>query len=303
VPVVDGIPPEIVDVTWGEPIKGTDVTVVLLASDNIGVNSASLSYRIGDGTETTVEMDENLEAVIPIPRNAEGDLRLVFTVLDAAGNEVVSEEILVSLLNAAPIVDPVPVWNVNEEEDSYLDLAPFISDSNDDTPSLTLSTEDGQVTVDGLVLRTLYVFPFPDRTVDLTVSDGEDETEFQITIHIVDVNDAPVITSVSPEDGAKYKEGKVVTMVATVEDEDGDDLTVTWVSDGIVLGTGETLDYKKLKPGSRTIRVTVSDGETAVEDEFTVVITKEEESPSLGGVFVLLALLVVVVVVMMRRKG
>ncbi|MCK4969058.1 MAG: PKD domain-containing protein, partial [Thermoplasmata archaeon] len=85
--------------------------------------------------------------------------------------------------------------------------------------------------------------------------------------------------------------------------EDGDELTVAWTSDGVTIGTGDTLDYKKLKPGTQTIKVTVSDGETSVEDEFTVVIQKEEESPALGGVFVLLAMLVGMAALMMRRKG
>ncbi|MCK5253284.1 MAG: hypothetical protein KAQ96_10050, partial [Thermoplasmata archaeon] len=114
--VVDGISPEILDASWGVPIKGLDLTVVLRAKDNVGVESAYLSYRFGDGAETTVEMDSNLEAVIPIPRNAEGDMRLVFTVRDAASNEAVSEEMLVPLLNAKPAVDPVPLWEVIEEE-------------------------------------------------------------------------------------------------------------------------------------------------------------------------------------------
>ena len=301
--VVDGIPPEILNTTWGEPVKGTDVTVVLQAMDNMGVEQASLRYRIGEGTETTVEMDENMEAVIPIPRNADGDLRLVFAVLDAAGNEALSEEILVPLLNAAPTVDPVPVWEIDEERDSTLDLAPFISDANDGLSSLTLSCEDGTVTVDGLELSALYTVPFPDRTIDLTVSDGEDETDFQVTIHIVAVNDAPVITSISPKANYTFKEGKVVTFTVTTVDEEGDDIAVTWILDGVTIGTGDTLDYKKLKSGTRTIKVTVSDGEASVDYEFPIVVQKEEESPTLGGAFVLLAMLVGMAATMMKRKG
>ena len=55
-------------------------------------------------------------------------------------------------------------------------------------------------------------------------------------------------------------------MSVSVDDQDGDDLTVTWTSDGVTIGSGEVLDYKKLKPGTRTIKVTVSDGEASVED-------------------------------------
>ena len=94
----------------------------------------------------------------------------------------------------------------------------------------------------------------------------------------------------------------MITFTLEATDEDGDDVTVTWMSDGVTLGTGKTLDHKKLKPGTRTIKVTVSDGEASVEDEFTIVITKEEESPGFVGVAACLALLAVVMLSIRRRS-
>ena len=137
----------------------------------------------------------------------------------------------------------------------------------------------------------------------LTVDDqlgGWDEVVIRIVVE--NVNDSPEILSLSPENGTEYKEGETVTFSIQVQDVDGDDVTVTWMSDGVTLGTGKTLDHKKLKPGTRTIKVTVSDGETSVEDEFTVVITKEEESPGFAIGVICLALLTVVILSKRRSR-
>jgi hypothetical protein len=301
VTVVDGISPEIVDVIWGEPIKGGGIKVELTATDNIGVDHAILQYWFGEGAPTTVDMDDLFTADIAIPREVDGDLHLVLTVWDEAGNPGIGEESVVAPYNLAPVVGIIPGWSLTEGTEGQLDLAPYLSDGNDGPSSFTLSCGDPTVTVDGLVLKAKYDVAAPDRTIDVTVSDGEDGTDFQVTIHIVEVNDAPVIISVSPEDGTRYKQGRVVTMSVNVEDEEGDDLTVTWTEGDRTLGTGTTLEYSKLKPGKRTVKVTVSDGDAQVEDGFTVTIVKEEDTPAFGWAAALVAFLVVVIV--STRRG
>ena len=83
----------------------------------------------------------------------------------------------------------------------------------------------------------------------------------------------------------------LITFQVSTSDGDGDDLTVTWVSDGKTLGTGTTLDYKKLKPGNRVVKVSVFDGTETTEEELTLVIKKEEESPGFGIPFTCISLL------------
>jgi hypothetical protein len=315
VSIVDGIPPEILDAKWGESIKGLDLTVVLRAGDNMGVESASLGYRFGDGTETTVEMDENLEAVIPIPRNPAGDLVLVFTVLDAAGNEAISEEMIVPLLNAGPTVDPVPLWDVIEEEDTYLDLAPYISDANDDHGSLTLTSHFGDVTVEGLQLRTLFVYPFPDHTFDLTVSDGEDETDFQITIHIVNVNDAPIVVEAryndnlfdQSNDDVLLRQGTNDTFWVRAVDEEGDDLEYSWVHDGEVVARGQELRFSSLDEGIYiNLTLVVDDGQDTSEYRIyrTSVLSAEDKGMAIPRWIILIVVIgisMVLLVVAVRR--
>ena len=133
-----------------------------------------------------------------------------------------------------------------------------------------------------------------DWTVRLTVSDGEDGAEAEVVVHVVNVNDAPVIVSISPDNGTTYREGKTVTFTVVATDEEGDDLTVTWVLDGKTLGTGTTIDYKELKPGTRIVKVRIFDGTETTEDEITLVIKKDEEGPGFGIIVTFLAMLAVV---------
>ncbi len=78
---------------------------------------------------------------------------------------------------------------------------------------------------------------------------------------------------------------------------------MTWVSDGKTLGTGETLDYKKLKPGTRVVKVSIFDGTDTTEEEFTVIIKKEEESPGFGPVLTMIAVIIGFIIGYTRRRN
>ena len=127
-----------------------------------------------------------------------------------------------------------------------------------------------------------------------------DDVSFSIAVR--NVNDVPVISSLSPVNDSIFKEGKVVTFSVTVDDVDGDELTITWSSEGETLGMGSTLDYKKLKPGTRVVKVSISDGTDTSEDEITLVIKKEEESPGFASSFVMIALMLSWISWKRRRK-
>ena len=88
-----------------------------------------------------------------------------------------------------------------------------------------------------------------------------------------------------------------MTMSVLVADEEDDDLVVTWIEGGKVLGTGTILEYSKLEPGERTVKVTVSDGEATVEDEFTITITKEPEPSIASGPRLWIIIVIAVVVI------
>jgi PGF-CTERM protein len=238
--------------------------------------------------------------VIEVPREIEKPLWYSFEAYDAAGNSASTEEVRVSLSNAPPEVEELPTWDVIEETDAEFDLAPYVSDAND--PVLTVSCSDESVTIDNMVLKLRHDVAVPDRTVVLTFLDGEDQTDADLTIHVVNVNDLPVITSLLPTDGVKYKEGRTIEFLVDAFDEEGADLTYTWSSGDKVMGTGSFLKYSKLKPGEHVITLVVDDGTDQVEESFTVIVKKEEESPGFGLVAGLAAVVLAGLAIHRRRR-
>ncbi|MCK4970610.1 MAG: hypothetical protein KAS77_08790, partial [Thermoplasmata archaeon] len=176
--------------TITEALKGFPVTLTIDAGDNIGVEGAFIVLRYVGLATTNLSMEPSASHTVElsIPRDVSSDLHYLFSACDAADNWYSTVEYTILLKNAAPAVKDLPQWTITEEAEGELDLTSYISDVNDDLSSLTVSCGDGTVTVNGLVLMALFNEAVPDWTIDLTVSDGEDDTDVQITIHIVNVN-------------------------------------------------------------------------------------------------------------------
>jgi hypothetical protein len=291
-------------------VKGMGFYFSVRVMDNV-VSSELLvyvEYRIGDGPLENGTMfrigsvnDVSCSHTAEIPRDTKGVVIYRYVAVDAAGNWNSTDEMKAPIINPAPSVADLPMWYVTESDDGEFDLTGFVSDNNDET--FTVECSDKNITIDGLVLKVRHDAWVPDYIVVLSVSDGEDVTPANLTGHVVNVNDPPVIVERLPATGSKYKEGKKVALSATTEDEDGDELNVTWWDGDVELGTSSHLEVK-LKPGEHTITVVVDDGTDQVDDTFTVIVKKKEESPSASAVFVLMALLVVAAFSVSRlRKG
>ncbi len=235
-----------------------------------------------------------------------GEHLVTYTVTDRGGLTD-SIDVLWTVVDAndAPLVTTVVGATVEALEDEPFTLALEAEDPDgdvlewsDDSPLFAIDGTTGQISFTPLQAQVGA------HTVTVTVSDGRGGSAtvtFQLLVE--NVNDGPFIVSLSPENGSKYKEGEMVTFSVEVSDEDGDELTITWTSGGVILGTELTLDTKKLRPGTRVVKVTVSDGEVTVEDEVTLVIKKEEESPGFGVLVSLMGILAGLVLVKVDRRG
>ena len=282
----------------GKAYKGTEVVIICEAGDNIGVESMHCEYWTGDGGVQNETMG-SLRIGIDVPRRPDGDLHVRFTAVDVAGNWAVTEEHTIVLTNAPPEIGSLPYWSVREGDNAEYDLAPHIVDPNDD--AFTVECSHGDVIVDGLLLRVRHDTPVADYTVTLTVSDGEDDDEASLRIHVVNVNDPPIIIGLFPVNGTRVKEGRKVVLTVVTEDEAGDPTTVTWNDDDRVLCTGSPMEVS-FKPGKYTITVVVDDGTEQVEDSLVIIVRKEEESPGFGSCLVAIAILLAIIVAGTRRE-
>ena len=248
---------------------------------------------------------------VTTPRSPGGDLHYRFSAVDGSGNWAVTEEGVVSLVNSPPAVDAIPFWDVVEEETSSLDLSPYISDANDPPASLTVTTDSDIIAVDGVVLRVLLEDWMPEVTINLTVSDDEDEAQATITMRVQNVNDPPDAPMIlSPKDGSKFRQGEEVILEASYYDVDtaaGQVLTIIWTSDRdgeigrITSDAPENVSTRNLSLGRHLLTVIVDDGE---ENRTTSVrITVYEEDGSDDSVFTPATSVLILVIVILLIMG
>ncbi|NOQ55121.1 MAG: hypothetical protein GQ558_11030, partial [Thermoplasmata archaeon] len=301
VPIHDNDRPEIGRIPDPrEIVKGLPILLGINVEDNIEVISVHLEYWFGNEESVNITTSNDpYEFTVAIPREPSGDLHYFFAAVDGAGNWNSTDLTSITPVNPAPEVQTIPLWVITEGTDADLDLTPYLSDENDET--LTVECSDDSVTVDGLTLKLRHDVAVPDRTVTLTVSDGEDETGVTLNIHVVNVNDLPFISDLLPADGTEFKKGKTIVFSATTMDEDGDTLTITWKDGEEVLGTGSPFEFSSLSKGEHTITVLVDDGSGVTEKSFTINVKEEEESPGFLFVGIILAITIAAVVAARRR--
>ena len=115
--------------------------------------------------------------------------------------------------------------------------------------------------------------------VTFVLSDGKSNVTVEFNIYVKNVNKAPEIVEFSPIESFGVNAGSTVTFEVKTQDFDGDDLTYIWdfgLFDKHESGSAHRRGFTV--PGTKKIKVIVSDGETEVEHEWEVnVITKKIE--------------------------
>jgi beta propeller repeat protein len=193
-------------------------------------------------------------------------------------------------VNDPPMIETIPVQNIHEDAPRTLDLSPYIYDEEQSLADLSLScASEFAEKVEDLSITLLFVTEVEDQVIEFTVSDDLASTRGSVKVHVVGVNDSPVVTIILPENGTRVREGKRVTLSVNWTDEDEDQVTITWMERGEVLGTSSPLEVK-LKPGEHTITVEVDDGTDQVTDEVVVIVKKEQDSPAPGPIMVLVVI-------------
>ena len=278
VDVLDNDPPTFLnDLTDDIVVKGLELRFGVELFDNIGISSSFVSYRFGDGAWTNFTMEEygtHYELMMSLPRWIEGDLSYYFSFSDTSGNWNVSDILTRTPINLIPDVPQPIIWNVTEEEDSSLDLGLFIKDGNDDPSMLSLTLINGTVSIDGLVLSVRYDAWIPDHVITLEVTDGEDTVRFDVNVHVINVNDPPVIVSTPP---LTVTGGETYVYHILVEDEDEGDVYVYLIESGEegmeIHQNGTVLWSTTLQDiGVHPVRITVVDGEYSVHQDWNITV-------------------------------
>jgi hypothetical protein len=133
---------------------------------------------------------------------------------------------------------------------------------------------------------------------------GNDSAEWAVTVTVPNL---PPTVSIRTDGGYEsIVAGTQLNLVAVVEDEDVDNLTVRWSVDGSLAGTG--LEYTYYAPESRVgdtvlMQVSVYDGEHTATDSisYNIITQKAPDNPPgpevpWGTVFAIAVVLVIVVI-------
>jgi hypothetical protein len=207
-----------------------------------------------------------------------GDYRAVLTATDAAGNSANGSLVVTSVDTSPP---------------EYTDFTPR-PDQLSETDSITVTfviIDHGTGIGDDQVAYRIWlpttgawtdwdlvdIGPGGNRvevTMDLEFPEGE--SRYQVRCHDVAangpvlsdehpirVNSRPVVVVLSPQDGAKFNEGDLVTMDATAssDPDPGDTLYYSWFSDlDGLMSTSGRVQIATLSPGAHRISVMVTDG-------------------------------------------
>jgi hypothetical protein len=265
-------------------VKGQMFHLDIEVGDNIGVNQLWCERWYGEGEITNSSMLMDTRLAFDLPRDPEGPLRYRFSARDEEGNWNSTETFERVPVNIAPRITGPDVWNVTEEEQADMDLRGSITDTNDHIDDLVVSCSHPNITVDGMALFTFHDTWVPEYVIELSITDGEDTTWHNVTVRVINVNDAPVITQVvkgealiEPSKITRVLKGHNITAEAT--DEDGDDLVFMWYADERVLATGPYLLYGDLPRGRPSVvTLEVYDGTDKATYTFEVVSVVEEES-------------------------
>jgi len=114
---------------------------------------------------------------------------------------------------------------------------------------------------------------------------------------VIEINNPPSVTIISPIEGAVFNEGEVITFEAMVQDDKQDpaDLTITWLSDllseplkGGALPDGDgylQFSTTSLPNGTQTIMLQAVDSEAEPGDDVVTISVKDlEDAPSISVV-------------------
>ncbi len=234
-----------------------------------------------------------------------GEHTVVYIVIDGAGaRDSITVVFTIIDVNDDPeiILEVAGPDTVNEDEELVLNWAGIDLDGD----TLTWSDDSDLVDIDPTTGRIEFT-PGQDDvgsyTITITLSDGRGGEDVSVhNIEVVNVNDAPEITTMLPSTGTKVKAGKTITLSSTAFDEDGDTLTYTWKDGENVLGTGDVLVDVKLKSGTRTITLVVDDGTTTSSEDVFITVDKAEEEPGFGIMVAMIAMLAALLTASLRRR-
>ena len=251
--------------------------------------------------------------------NFYGEVILNITCKDAKDTTVRQDlKITISNVPNPPFIEYTPVGNPSDIDEEG--TQPFSVNEVLDPDELEYGLHtytwylDGNLVADHNESSLVYTPDFNSsgtHTARVVVTDPaglEAQTQPTWTFMVRNVNRPPTASITTPP--TALTEDEKLTLVVSVSDPDGDELSITWflVGESNPLGSGTTL-VAKLPPGTQTIEVEVEDLDGGVAtDTYTIKVSAVEKGGMSSGLLIAIVVVIVVgvlvaVLMMMKKKS
>lgn len=217
-------------------------------------------------------------------------------------------------MNVVGVDEPpviLPIENITVEEDTNVRF--HVNATDEDTGDVLIFTVDSPL---AQIDRAGWVtFRADDKDVGvlvitITVRDRANLTaRASFTVTVLPVEEPPANVAIkSLQNGTKFKQGAEIVLDGTATDEDGDELGYSWYSDGNVIGQGQNISVKNLRPGTHAIVLKVSDGNITVSSPPVQIEVTPKAQPSKGfipafGIGLLITVLGLTIIALHRKRG
>jgi hypothetical protein len=192
--------------------------------------------------------------------------------------------ILVEPVNDPPVIEGPLEFNVTEDEPFVVDLGKHISDVDDPIEELGIIIEDHNFTVKDRELHLFFETGGFDIVTTLEVADGEVRVTEDLVIHVIEVNDAPIIDDVPDVSLLEgYAESVDLAPYIRDEDEEWTQLTLECEDPAVTAIEGLSVTLLFETPGERQVEFSVFDGIARTTGTFHVTVENANDPPVVSG--------------------
>jgi VCBS repeat-containing protein len=268
--------------------EGSSVTIPITVTDDDNTSDTWTLSVVSDPSVGTVTIDDNTTFTYNHDGSEGNEVTFTFRATDDAGNQssVSTVTITVNGVNDFPTVSAI-TKTVDENSTTEIILSGNDAEGATLVYSVVTKPSDGEFTFDSATGVGSYVHNGSENSSDsFTYKVCEEGTtncssEANVAITVTNVNDSPVVSDTT----ATVDEGGSTTVLLTISDPEGSDLTVSVSSDGsngTTTASGNQLSYTH--DGSETtsdsVTFSVSDGTLSSSGTLTVTVNPVNDAPA-----------------------
>lgn len=286
--------PPVLVVPMADITMDEDSTHSLYDLDDVFADSDgdTIQYSISGNSAIVVTIDVDNVVTFAPKANWNGQETIYFEASDNIGAPV-ADDLTVTVM---PINDPPELIgdleDIEMNEDNAFTTDTALDDIFIDVDGNLLSyeveemPENVDVTIEDDTEVTFT--PVADwngvTTVTIIATDGIADAEYDVTITVIAVNDAPSIVSADPDTDVAMSEGESKTFQIVAEDADLDELYYEWYIGGDKQETGQfdtsfTYETDSEDAGLHKVKVKVTDGVLEVIYEWQVTVKNVNNAP------------------------